>query len=185
MLDGKLRFGVEHADGIDRVAEKLDAHGPICVGRPYIYDASAKGELARAEDGLFADVTAGDQPLGQLFRRKIFVAYEFAAKFFNVGRGHRPLGKGPCGKKQDGPLASGRSPERKSTPFLGFGVWRDAGVRVGLEGRDGYDGGFRVAEIFLKEFKIARPSVQLRIAVYHHGETLSRLFPKPRQHVCL
>ena len=41
-----LRLGIELADGLDLVAEELDAHGAIGFGRIDVENAAAAGELA-------------------------------------------------------------------------------------------------------------------------------------------
>ena len=41
-----LGFGVELADGVDFVAEELDAHGTVGFGRVDVEDAAAARELA-------------------------------------------------------------------------------------------------------------------------------------------
>jgi hypothetical protein len=43
-----LRFGIEFADGLNLIAEKLDAHGAVGFGRIDIENAAAARELAQA-----------------------------------------------------------------------------------------------------------------------------------------
>ena len=131
-----LRFTVEGADGFERVAEQVQAHGLVGAGRKDINDAAAHGEFAPfrnrrgslvAVDGEVAfqvgDIDAGAQGGG-------------VSRLFDHGAGRNALREGrrggdqQCGlfgldasrQRGQGRHASGRHPGRGSHPVIGQAV---------------------------------------------------------------
>ena len=69
-----LRFGVELADGVDLVAEELDAHRAIGLGRVDVEDAAAARELAGHFDQVHLRVADAGQVAGEDFDVEFFAA---------------------------------------------------------------------------------------------------------------
>ena len=69
-----LRLGVELADGLDLVAEELDAHGAVRFGRVDIEDSAAAGELAGHLDQVHLRVADAGQMRGEDFDVDLFAA---------------------------------------------------------------------------------------------------------------
>ena len=53
-----LGLGVEAAQALDGVAEELEAHGLLAVGREDVEDAAAAGDLAGGRDRVLAPIAA-------------------------------------------------------------------------------------------------------------------------------
>ena len=71
-----LGFGIEFADGLNFVAEELDADGAVGFGRVDVEDAAAAGELAGHLDEIHLRVAdAGEMP-GEDFDVHLFAAAE-------------------------------------------------------------------------------------------------------------
>ena len=139
LCDRQLCFGIECADRVDRVAKELDAGGRTGVGRPDVDDAAANRELARAEQRLFAHVTAGKKSFDQRLGRKVGIAAKHAAHSGDR-RGRNGALYQRAGRHHDKPgIRPTHLPEGECPPFLGLGVRRGTRIRVDLKRRQGDD----------------------------------------------
>ena len=69
-----LRFRIEFADGLDLVAEELDAHGPVGLGRIDVEDSAATRELAGHLDEVHLRVADTGEMGGEHFDVDFFAA---------------------------------------------------------------------------------------------------------------
>ena len=75
-----LRIGIECANGFDRVAEQLDAHGLRRLGRKHVDDAAADGVLPRHLAGHVLLVAGRGEEADEIFVRDGFVALDDCAQ---------------------------------------------------------------------------------------------------------
>ena len=71
-----LRFGIEFADGLNFVAEELDAHGPVGFGRIDVENSAAARELAGHFDEIHLRVADAGEVRGEDFDVDLFAALE-------------------------------------------------------------------------------------------------------------
>ncbi len=71
-----LRLGIEFADGLNLVAEELDAHGAVGFGRVDVENSAAARELARHFDEIHLRVADAGQVRGEHFDVDLFAALE-------------------------------------------------------------------------------------------------------------
>ena len=71
-----LRFGIEFADGLDLVAEELDAHGPVGLGRVDVENSAAPRELPGHLDEIHLRVAHAGQMRGERLDVDLFAALE-------------------------------------------------------------------------------------------------------------
>ncbi len=124
-LDGKLRRGVEGAQGLEVVAEKFGADGELLAGAPRIDNAAAHAPVAFLLHGADAVIA---------YFRQFFNKF---AKFYFRTRGDRPRAR-PCATRGDRPRRCGDRP-REGERNRGDRPRGDGGGE-GREGRDD-DGG--------------------------------------------
>src|ERR1051325_8597813 len=80
---GKLSFGIEFSNRINRVAKELDARRSVMPRRPDIEDAAAHRELANCAHRIFTDETCGEQLFDKFFRRHVLFAAKDRTSFSN------------------------------------------------------------------------------------------------------
>ena len=147
---GALGVGVEFADGLDFVAEELEADGAIGFGGVDVEDAAAAGELAGHLDDVGARVADAGEVGEERFDVDLFAATENLREAGVEGRGKELHGGGFDGSDNDGGFAGGDLPEGLGALLLNVGVGGEIFERqdvVGREAQDtvGWDGSGEVA----------------------------------------
>ena len=119
-----LRAGIELADGLDLVAEQLDAHRPVEFRRIDIEQAAAMRELARHLDHVHLVVADDAQVLYQPLRIEHLAAAHHLCQIgveAGIAQTHRR-----CGDRRDDDAGGpgGDLPQSGGAGFLDFGMWR-------------------------------------------------------------
>ena len=120
-----LRFRVELADGVDLVAEKLDAHGPVGFRRVHIEDAAAAGELAGHFDQVHLRVADAGEVAGKDFNVEFFAAPHGDGKAGIVVAIEKTERGSFCGRDENGHGAGGEFEKRGGALLLHVGVGRE------------------------------------------------------------
>ncbi len=122
---GALGFWIELADGLDLVAEELEAHGPVGFGRVDIEDAAAAGVLAGHLDDVHGRVADAGEVRDEGFDIDLFAAPKNLRQAGIERRGEELHGCGFDRGDDDGRSSSGHLPECGCARFLNFGVRRE------------------------------------------------------------
>ncbi len=85
IAEAALRLRRKLADGVDLVAEELQAMRRLCVRRVNVQDAAATAELAGQLDRVGVLVAVLDEPAGQFFEVGRLAAAENAAPCRELG----------------------------------------------------------------------------------------------------
>ena len=119
-----LRFRIKLADGVNLVAEELDAYRAIGLGRVDIEDAAAPGELAWHLNEIHLRVADACQVRGEYFHVDLFAPANRNRKTRVVIAAEHPersrLGRG----YENGDGAGGQLPQGGGSLFLHIGVGR-------------------------------------------------------------
>ena len=134
-----LGFGIEFADGLDFVAEELDADGTVGFGRVDVEDAAAAGELAGHLDDVHLRVADGGEMRGEDFDVDLFAALEGDGEAGVVVAIEEPEGGGFDGGDEDGDGAGGELPERGGALLLHVGVGREIFEGKHIVGGEAHD----------------------------------------------
>ena len=111
-LHRQLRVHVKGADGLDLIAEKLEAPGLRLGGREHVQDAPAHGEFALPFHHGPAPVAAADQRRGE-FGQRHDVTDPNRHEALVEPAGRRPVAQGGGGRDQDDGLAAVQPPQRQ------------------------------------------------------------------------
>ena len=120
-----LRLGVELADGLDLVAEELDAHGAVGLGRVDVEDAAAAGELAGHFDEVHLRVAHAGEVRGEHFNVDLFAAAQGDGKAGVVVAIEEAECGGLSGRDEDGDCAGGELPQGGGALLLHVGMRRE------------------------------------------------------------
>jgi hypothetical protein len=124
---GALGFGVELADGLDLVAEEVDADGAVLLGGVDVDDAAANGDLAGHFDDIDAGIADGEEMLDEHVGDVLFAdvemegeaAVEIAGEEFHAGGFDRDDDEARAG------VVRGDLPEGGGASLLDLGVRRE------------------------------------------------------------
>ncbi len=119
---GTLRSRIKLADGLDLIAEELDAHGSVSLGRVHIEDPAAQGVLAGHLDHVGRVVAHGVQVLEQRLGVERLAAADRARQVGVVLRRSQPDGRRRNGSDHQGDRTGGNLPQRRSPLFLNLRV---------------------------------------------------------------
>ncbi len=120
-----LGFGVELADGLDLIAEEVDADGPVGLGRVDVQDAAADGELAGHLDDVDAGVADREQMFDQHVDQVLFADFEREGER-GVEVRLEEFEAGGLNGRDDQPRGSGGDlPERGGSRLLDLRVRRE------------------------------------------------------------
>ena len=126
---GALGLGVELADGVDLVAEEVDADGAILLGRVDVDDAAAHGDLAGHLDDIDAGVADGEQVLDEHVGQVLFAGAQGEGEAGVVVAGEEAHAGGFDGRDdeagRDGGVAGADLPEGAGAGLLDLGVGRE------------------------------------------------------------
>ncbi len=120
-----LGFRIETADGVDFVAEELDAHGAVGFGRVDIEDAAAARELARHLHEVHLRVADAGQVRGQDLHVDLFAAPQRDGETGIVVAVEEAEGGGFDGRDENGDRAGGQLPQSGRALLLHVGVRRE------------------------------------------------------------
>ncbi len=129
-----LSFGIEAADGLDLVAEELDAQRAVGLGRVDVEDASAARELAGHLDQVHCGVADAGQVPGEDFDVDFFAAAEIDGQRGVIVAVEEAEGGGLNGSDEDGDGAGGEFPQRGGALLLDVGVGREVFKREHVVG---------------------------------------------------
>ena len=131
-----LRFRIELADGVDLVAEELDAHGAVGFRRIDVENAAAARELARHLHEVHLRVADAGQVRGEDFDVDLFAAAQRDGEAGIVIAIEEPERGGLGGRDEDGDGAGGELPQRGGALLLHVGVRRKIFKREDIVGRE-------------------------------------------------
>ena len=184
LFDGELCFGVEAADGVNRVAEELDADGRALARRPNVEDAAAHRELADRAHGVFAHVARRQQNFQQVLRRESLVTSEHRPHLDERARLNRPAHERARRQQHEAPAPARELPERERAPLQSLGVRRRARVRVALgrgQAQHGLTHAAHAAERAAPEGEVALPRLHVAVRGDHHCEATPGLALQSRE----
>ncbi len=149
-LGGALGGGIKMAQGVDLVAEELDAGGLVFGGRPKVEQAAAAGELARGDDGVDGFVPKVDPQADEFIGRDDLAGLDAAQGFQEVapgqGAGHHGAGGGDddgvdggCGGARD--VIGGKDGENGQAVAAGVGPPGGVFIEEGVGFREEEAGG--------------------------------------------
>ena len=138
-IRGALRGGIEVADGLDFVAEELDAHRALGFGRIDIENAAAQGVLAGHFDDVGGRVADGVEVAEQIVDVEGLAAAQNAGQIGVVLGGALKDGGGRDRRDHDRGFAGGNLPQRGGALFLNLGMRREILERQHVAGGQGDD----------------------------------------------
>jgi len=143
---GALGFGIEAADGLDLVAEEVDADGTVHLRGVHVEDAATESDLAGHLYYIDFGVSDGEEMLDEHVGYVLFAKFEVESQgTVVVAREELHAGGFDWGDDQPG-LRGGwlaDFPEGSGAGFLNFGVGREVFEGedvVGGETKDGFGG---------------------------------------------
>ncbi len=121
---GALGLGVEFADGLDLVAEEVDADGAVLLGGVDVDDAAADGDLAGHLDDIDAGVADGEEMLDEHVGDVLFADVEVEGEAAVEVAGEELHAGGFDGDDDEARagVMSGDFPEGGGAGLLDFGV---------------------------------------------------------------
>ncbi len=121
-----LRLRLKLADGLDLVAEEVDAHGPVHLRRVHVQDAAAPGELPGHLDDVHLRVADRAQVVQQRFHVHLFAAAQHLRQP-GVERGReQPHARGLDRRDHDAGFAGRDLPQHGGALLLHVRVRRQA-----------------------------------------------------------
>ena len=139
-LGAPLRDGIEPAHGLDRVAEEVEPHRALGIGRENIHDAAAHGIVARVHHRAGAHEAVALQVAEQGLGIERRAGRERERRVGEHRAGRHPLER--CidgGEHHPGPCraVAQQADEAGEPPARDVGAGRDPVVRQAVPGRDG------------------------------------------------
>ena len=122
---GALGIGIEFADGLDLVAEELEADGAVGFGRIDVEDAAAEGDLAGHLDHVDAGVADAGEVVDQHVGTYSFAALEDVARGRHSGRGEKLHAGGFDGRDDEAASPVAIFQRVVGARLLDFGVGRE------------------------------------------------------------
>ena len=113
-----LRLRIEFADGLNLVAEELDAHRPVVLGRIDVENSAAPRELARHFDQVHLRVAHRGQVAGEHFDVDFFAAPQGDGQAGVVLAVEELERRRLDGRNEDVDSAGGELPQRRSALLL-------------------------------------------------------------------
>ena len=136
---GALRVGIEASDGLDLVAEEVDANGPVVLGREDVEDAAAHGDLTGHLDNVDLGVAHGGEVVDQHVGQVLF-AFAQVQREGGVVVAREEAHASGLHRRDDKPcLVGSKLPERGGSLLLNLRVGRDVFKRQHIVRRQAQD----------------------------------------------
>ncbi len=137
---GALGFGIEAANGLDLVAEEVNADGIVALGGVDVEDSAAEGDLARHFDDVDLRVADREEVLDEHVGHVLFAELEIESETTVEIAGEELHTGSFDGSDDEAGLIDGYLPERCSAGLLNFGVWGEIFEGEDVVGREAENG---------------------------------------------